>query len=267
MLKRQAYMPQSGRVAGGSSRRGDRARLLTSTGAAMSTLGRAVSRWPLWTLSQPVRVLVAGLVTVYIAAMITAAPLTRIHGADLQVFGVLLACSVVSVEMTRHSDDRTGVVRDIYTIWELPVAILLPPVYVMLLVGMRTCLTQLRVQHTIIYRRAYSAAVVGLAGATASVIFHAAEPVLGSTAEVSIGTRALLWVLLIAGCDIVRVYLGDALIIAAAWSVDRQTAVKSELFGAEVTVGNIAELGLGLLVTFAAARSVLVVLCALPLVI
>jgi diguanylate cyclase (GGDEF)-like protein len=55
--------------------------------------------------------------------------------------------------------------------------------------------------------------------------------------------------------------------LAAIWGVDRQTPVISELFGAEATVGNAAELCLGLLVTFAAARSVLVVLCALPLVI
>jgi diguanylate cyclase (GGDEF)-like protein len=99
------------------------------------------------------------------------------------------------------------------------------------------------------------------------VIFRAAEPLLGGTAAAGMGTRALMWILLAAGCGIVRVYMGDTLVVTAVWGVDRQTPVNSELFGAEVTVGNVTELCLGLLVTFAAAHSVLVVLCALPLVI
>ena len=233
----------------------------------MSTLGRAISRWPLWDLPRPVQLLITGLVSVYIAATAAAAALTRIHPADLQVFGVLLACTVISVEMTRRAGESSGIVRDVYAIWDLPVAVLLPPLYTMLAVGMRTCLHQMRVRRTVIHRRAYSAAAFGLANATASVIFHAAAPVLGDTAGVGTGLRALLWILLAAGCGIVRVYMGDTLIVAAVWGVDRQTSVKSELFGAEVTMGNIAELCLGLLVTFAAARSVAVVLCALPLVI
>ena len=233
----------------------------------MSTSGHAVSRWPLWTLPSPVQLLVAGLVTLYAAAITTAAALTRIHAADLRVFGLLLGCTVVSIELTRRTGEPTGFVRDVYTIWELPVAVLLPPLYVMLLVGTRTLLTQLRVRRTVIHRRVYSAAAVGLASMTASVIFHAAAPVLGATAAAGTGTHALWWILLAAGCGIVRVLMGDSLILAAIWGVDHQTPVIADLFGAEATVGNVAELCLGLLVTFAAARSVLVVLCALPLVI
>jgi len=233
----------------------------------MTTMSRAVSRWPLWALPRPVPLLVAGLITVYIAAMAVAVPLTRIHPADLRVAGVLLACTVVSIEMTRRGGEASGFVRDVYGIWDLPAAVLLPPVYTMLITGARVWLTQLRVRRTIVHRRAYTAATSGLASAAGSVIFHAAEPVLGGTADAATGIRALSWILLAAGCGIVRVYLGDVLTLAAVWGVDRQTPVKSELFGTEATVGNTAELCLGLLVTFAAAHSVLVVLCALPLVI
>jgi diguanylate cyclase (GGDEF)-like protein len=233
----------------------------------MSALGRAVSKWPLWALPRPVQLLVAGLVTVYIAAIAVAAALTSVHTADLQVFGVLLGCTVVSIEMTRRIGEPTGIVRDVYVIWDLPVAMLLPPLYVLLAIGARTCLTQLRVRRTTVHRRAYSAAANGLAYATASVIFHATEPVLGGTAGAGTGIPALLWILLVGGCGIVAVFTSDILVLAAIWGVDRQTPVKSELVGAEATVGNTAELCLGLLVTFAAAHSVLVVLGALPLVI
>lgn len=233
----------------------------------MSAVRPAVSKWPLWTLPSPVPLLIAGLVTAYFAATIVAAALTRVHPSDLRVFGVLLGCVVVSLEMTRHADEPSGIVRDVYAIWDLPAAVLLPPSYVMLVAGVQIYLTQLRVRRAIIHRRAYTAAAVGLSYATASVIFHAAEPVLGGTAGAGTGIHALLWILLVAGCGIVRVYMGDSLMLAAIWGVDRQTPVISELFGAEATVGNAAELCLGLLVTFAAARSVLVVLFALPLVI
>jgi diguanylate cyclase (GGDEF)-like protein len=233
----------------------------------MSALRRAVSKWPLLALPRPVQLLVTGLVAVYIAAITAAVPLTRIHAADLQIFGVLVACSVISVEMTRRVGEPSGVVRDVYTIWDLPLAVLLPPLYIMLVAGMRLCLTQLRVRRTAIHRRAYSAAASGLAYAAASVVFHAVEPVLGGAADMGTGIPALLWILLAAGCGILRVFIGDTLVLVAMWGVDRSIPVKTELIGAEATVGNTAEVCLGLLVAFAAARSVLVVLCALPLVI
>ena len=234
----------------------------------MSAVRRAVSGWPLWDLPRPVQLLVIGLVTVYGAAIAAAAALTRIHAADLRVFGVLLACTVISVELTRRVGEPDGVVRDVYAIWDLPVAVLLPPLYIMLVAAVRMSLTQLRVRRTIIHRRTYTAACMGLAYAAASVIFHAAEPVvLGGGAGAGTGIRALLWTLLAAGCGIVRVFISDSLLLAAIRGVDPQTPVKSELIGAEASVGNAAELCLGLLVTFAAAHSVLVVVFAMPLVI
>ncbi len=233
----------------------------------MSAISRVVSRWQLWALPSPVQLLVAGLVTAYIAAIVAAAALTRVHSADLQIFGVLLGCAVVSIEMIRRSDEPTGIIRDVFFIWDLPVAVLLPPLYVMLAVGVRTCLTQLRVRRTIIHRRAYSAAANGLAYATVSVMFHAAEPILGGPSSAGTDIHAVLWILLAAGCGIAGTYISDSLLLAAIWGVDREISVKTELLGAEATVGNTAELCLGLLVTFTAARSVLVVLCALPLVI
>lgn len=233
----------------------------------MSAVARAVSRWQLWALPSPVQLLVAGLVTVYIAAITTAAALTRIHPADLQIFGVLMGCTVVTIEMTRRAGETTGIIRDIYVIWDLPAAVLLPPLYVMLTIGARTWLTQLRVRRTIIHRRAYSAAANGLACATVSVMFHAAEPVLGRPPGAGTGIHGLSWILLAAGCSIAGTFMSDSLILAAIWGIDRQTPVRSELLGAEATVGNTAELCLGLLVTFTAAHSVLVALCALPLVI
>jgi len=218
-----------------------------------------------WDLPAPVRRLVVGLVTAYGAALAAAAALTRFHTADLQVFGLLLGCTIVSIEMTRRVGEPTGLVRDVYAIWDLPVAVLLPPLYIMLVLGMRTGLSQLRVRHSVLHRRAYSAAAVGMAYAAASVIFHAAEPSLGGGSGAGFG--AFLWMLLAAGCGIVRLFVSDSLLLAAILSSHPQTSVRAELIGAEATLGNAAELCLGLLVTFAAAHSVYVVLFAVPLVV
>lgn len=233
----------------------------------MGGVRRFVSGWPLWDLPRPVRLLVIGLVTAYGAAIVAAAAVTQIHLADLRVFAVLLACTVASIEMTRRVGEPGGIVRDVYAIWDLPVAVLLPPLYVMLVASVRMCLTQLRVRQTVIHRRAYTAAAIGLAYAAASVIFHTAEPALGGGPGAGTGIRAFLWITLAAGCGMVRLCISDSLIVTAVRGVNPQTPVKAELIGAEASVGNAAELCLGLLVTFAASHSILVVLCAVPLVI
>ena len=234
----------------------------------MTALSRAVSGWPLWDLPRRVMLLVTGLVTLYCAALAGAAAFTPVRAADLRVFAVLLACTVVSVEMTRRIGEPTGVVRDVYAIWDLPVAVLLPPLYIMLVAAVRGTLTQLRVRQTVIHRRAYTAAAIGLAYAAMSLVFHAAEPAVGGAAAAA-GTslHTLLWLLLAAGCGIVRVLISDGLLLAAIRGVDPRVPVRAELLGTEATMGNAAELCLGLLVTSAAAHSLLEVLCAVPLVI
>ena len=60
------------------------------------------------------------------------------------LFGLVLACGAVSVELTRRSGEPGGVDRDVYAIWDLPAAVLLPPVYVMLVPIPRMLLTQAR---------------------------------------------------------------------------------------------------------------------------
>src|SRR5262249_20102335 len=57
------------------------------------------------------------------------------------------------------------------------------------------------------------------------------------------------------------------LLVAAIHGVDPDVSVRAELIGAEAAVGNAAELCLGLLVTFAAAHSIYVVVWGMPLVI
>ncbi|NED58093.1 GGDEF domain-containing protein, partial [Micromonospora aurantiaca] len=69
-----------------------------------------------------------------------------------------------------------GVARDLLSAWWLPVALLLPPVYALLIPVPVQTLLQFRVRRTLIYRRAVVAAALGIAGACASVVFHLVVP-------------------------------------------------------------------------------------------
>jgi hypothetical protein len=209
--------------------------------------------------------MVAGVVTLYCAAMAVAVAVTRVEARQLWLFGLLLACGAVSVELTRRAGQTGGVVRDVYAIWDLPAALLLPPMYVLLVPIPRMVLTQFRIRQTILHRRAYSAAALGLSYAAASVVFHAAVPQLGG--GTGAGMTAMLWTLLVVGCGLLRLVLNDGLVLAAVKGSAPQTRLRSEITGSEAVYGSSAELALGTLVTFVAAHVALAAVLALPLVI
>ncbi len=154
-----------------------------------------------------------------------------------------------------------------YAIWDLPAAVLLPPLYALLVPIPRMIVTQLRIRRTLFYRRAYTAAAVGLAYAAASLAFHAVAPVLGPGAGTGTGGLAILWTLLAVGCGLLRLFVNDGLVLMAVKGAAPQTRLLPEIVGAEALYGNVAELILGTLSAFAAVHSVLAILYAVPLVI
>ncbi len=208
-----------------------------------------------------------GVVTAYCAAVCAGIAVTPVKLGQLWLFGLVLACSAASVELTRRSGEPGGVDRDVYAIWDLPAAVLLPPVYVMLVPIPRMLLTQARIRQTLLHRRAYTAAAVGLAYGAASVAFHAAAPALGVGTGTGTGAHALLWMMLVAGCGLLRLVLNDGLVVAAVKGMAPRTRVLSEFTRAEAVYGNAAELALGTLVTLAAAHASFALVLALPLVI
>jgi diguanylate cyclase (GGDEF)-like protein len=221
----------------------------------------AVAGWPLWDLPRWLQVLVAGVIASYVGAVAVAVASVHVEARQLWLFGLLLACGAISVELTRRAGQSGGVVRDVYAIWDLPVALLLPPVYVLLVPIPRMVLTQARIRQTPLVRRAYSAAALGLAYAAASVVFHHSVSLLGT------GTGTGLWILLVVGCGLLRLALNDGLVLTAVKGAAPQTRLRSEITGSEAVFGSSAELALGTLVTFVAVHVALAALLALPLVI
>jgi diguanylate cyclase (GGDEF)-like protein len=238
-----------------------------SRGAVLGSARGSVSQWPLWELPRWLQVLVVAVVTVYCGTLCAAVAATPVQTGQLRLFAVLLTCSAAAVELTRRTGEHGGVVRDVYAIWELPAAVLLPPVYALLAPLPRMALTQVRVRRTILHRRAYATAVVGLAYAAASLAFHAAAPSLGPGAGTGTGGRAMLWTVLAAGCGLLRLVVNDGLVLTAVKGSTPDTRLLPKIAGAEALYGNVAELSLGTLSAFATIHATLAIVYALPLVV
>jgi diguanylate cyclase (GGDEF)-like protein len=236
-------------------------------GAAVRSARGVVSRWPLRELPRWLQALVAVAIAGYCGAICVSAAVTRVQAGQLRLFAVLLACSAAAVELTRRTGESTGVVRDVYAIWDLPTAVLLPPLFALLAPVPRMALTQVQVRRTALYRRAYTAAAVGLAYAAASLAFHAAAPSLGLGAGTGAGGRAMLWTVLVAGCGLLRLAVNDGLVLAAVRGSSPGTGLLPEIAGAESLYGNVAELSLGTLSAFATVYATLAILYAVPLVV
>ena len=159
----------------------------------------AVQAWPVWSLPRWLAGYVVLVTALYVAAIGVARVSTVVRPGNLLLFGVLLACDAGTVEMTRRAGENAGLVKDVYAVWELPAAILLPPMYALLVPIPRILLTQWRVRRISVYRRVFNAAAIGLSYASASFVFHSifrtsTAPTAGS------GTHATALLLAVAAC-------------------------------------------------------------------
>jgi len=225
---------------------------------------RAVPGWPVW---QHPGWLVAYILTVtggYLVAIGVTGVLAPVPVHDLLLFGGLLLCSAVTVELTRRAGDSIGFTSHIFGVWELPVAILLSPVLALLVPIPRVVLAQLRVRKLPIHRRVFSTAVIGLSLGAASLVFHAMGHGLGLAAQPAL--RGSWWVLAVAAAAVVQLAINLALVLPAIKGSDPAARLRETVMTREVAQNDLAELCVAVLVTFAIAVSPLTIVFALPFV-
>ena len=133
---------------------------------------KSVRSWPIWSLPRRLRAFVVAVVAADLAAIGVAAQTAAFSRHNLALFGLLLACTAVAVELTRKVGEQGGSMTDVQGVWELPVAILLPPFFALVIPIARVSLTQWRVRRGPVYRRVFTGAAVGLSYGAASVLFH-----------------------------------------------------------------------------------------------
>jgi diguanylate cyclase (GGDEF)-like protein len=225
----------------------------------------AIGSRPLWSLPCWLLCYVLTIDTAAVAAIAIAASFTTITRHDLALFGLLFGCTALAVELTRKTGEQGGHIRDVQGVWELPVAILLPPLYAILIPIARLALVQARVRRAPLYRRVFSGAAVGLSYGAASVTFHRLS---GLVPHASVGmlTRATVWTLLVLVAALVHWVLNKAMIMTAVKGSDPAASIRAEVFSRERLYNDVAELSIAVLVTYGVAGNPLIALAALPVV-
>jgi diguanylate cyclase (GGDEF)-like protein len=220
----------------------------------------------------PLITYVTGVFSCYLACASVAATLTAITSGDVTLFAALMVCGAACVEATRRLGQPSGVWRDLLSAWWLPVALLLPPLYALVAPAVLGLLAYLRVYRGAVYRRLFSAAALGLAGALASVLFRLCTTVVqqGPASVLLSYPGPNAWLLhpsqaaVAAACAIAFAVANTCLIAVAAWLVDPGNRLADMLWDRERVLLDLADTCVGILVTIACGLSALLLAVALP---
>jgi diguanylate cyclase (GGDEF)-like protein len=226
---------------------------------------RAVAGWPLWQLPRGLRWYVCAVVAAGAAVTAVAASTASWHSRDLILFAMLVTFGAVAVELTRRTAEPAGLIKEVHGIWQLPIALLLPPFYCLAAPVVTFGVLQLRTRRTVAHRRVFSAAANGLSLATASAAFHAVLPVLQRHWPAA---RSPLWLLAAVACSLLWSAVNKVLIMAAVKASDRTVSARGQLLSREPLLNDLCEISAGVLLTGTVAGvGVVLLVPALPLVI
>jgi diguanylate cyclase (GGDEF)-like protein len=217
-----------------------------------------------WQLPPKLRCYVAVVSLGAVAASGVAAAYTDWRVADLAKFVLLTICAVISVASTpRIMYSSSGLTRDFTTVWVLPTAVLLPPVYSAMVSIPMFATLHLWVHRGVVHRTVFTAASNSLCYAVASLVFHLLPTsVAGET--VGSGTHAFTWALSVAGCYILGGRVQHFMIFGAVKLSNPSVRVLSMDLNRESLKALFVEIDLGVLITLAVSMSLALVAIAVP---
>ncbi|HEY7484643.1 MAG TPA: GGDEF domain-containing protein [Streptosporangiaceae bacterium] len=224
---------------------------------------RAPLRWP--ALPHP-RLLVgyiALVVVLHLGLTVIAVLRTPLEPAEVLTLGALLACGAVCIEASRRLGMPAGVARDLLSAWWLPVALLLPPAYALIMPIPLQALLQFRVRRTLLYRRVVVTSALALAGAATSFVFHLYVPEPLDGAETWL-TESRVAIPLAVACAALFTVINAALVAIAAHTAVPEARWRDVLWTRESLLLDVVELCVGVLVTIGCALSPALLLLALP---
>jgi diguanylate cyclase (GGDEF)-like protein len=223
-----------------------------------------VRNWAWWQTSWDLRLYVGLVPLVALGLTCYAASQTLWTGPDLLKFLLLVGCGMVSVAATpRTAYIPGGMTRDFLTVWVLPVAILLPPVYAMLTPIPLQILTQTRVHKGVLYRRVFTVAAIAISYGAASLAFRA-FPDSFAGPSIDTGLHALTWTVAVAICEIIGGRGHQLLVVAGIKLTDRTVRFTDLELNREALQGDFAEFDLGVLITVVVAVNVVLAVFAVP---
>jgi diguanylate cyclase (GGDEF)-like protein len=231
-----------------------------------------VRAWPFWKLPRSVRAFVLAVILIDAAAIAASAAALTVRAHDLTVFGLLLVCNGATVELTRRTSEPEGHVNDVHAVWELPVVVLLPPLYALLMPIVRLALTQWRIRLPAVYKRVFTAAAISVSYACASLTFRGLRHLASGPGAApgpgpgpALGSDVTIWLLLVSACAIVQLAVNQYLVFAAVRATNPATRAREFIFSPQTLRNDLTEMCMAVLSTLAIAMSLLTVLIALPL--
>jgi diguanylate cyclase (GGDEF)-like protein len=223
-----------------------------------------VGEWQWWHLPPLFRCYVAAPPVLALAAIGALAVSTDWRTADLAKFSLLACCGMISVAATpRIMYTSGGLTRDFTTVWVLPAAILLPPVYAALMPIPLFLTMQLFVHRGVVYRTVFTAASISLPYAGASFIFRS-FPASFAGPTVGAGIHAATWAVAVAACEIIGGRTHHVLILAAVKLSNPRVRIWDMEWNREAFQGLLAEIDLVVLIALAGALNPALVVLALP---
>lgn len=183
---------------------------------------------------------------------------------DLVKFLIFMCCGMTSVASTPRIMYATpGVTRDFSTIWVLPTAILLPPVYAILMPIPMLIVMQFWVHPGVVHRRVFTSATIGISYALSSVVFRDISSSFAGR-DVGQGIHAFTWVLAVLACEFMAGRIQHFSIVGAVKLTDPSTRIWRIELDREALQGLFIETDLGVLITLVVALSPVLVILALP---
>jgi diguanylate cyclase (GGDEF)-like protein len=206
-------------------------------------------RWAWWEVPGLPRVYISVVTLAAVSLMCYAASQTEWHGSDLAKYALLLGAALISVAAApRIAYLKGGMTRDFITVWVLPIAILLPPVYAMLAPIPLYVLTQWLVHKGTVYRRVFTVASIGITYGGVSELFRM-FPVSFAGDSIGSGRHALTWAIAVAICEVAGGRAHNSMIVMAVKLSDPTVRIADLEFNREALQGDFAEFDLGILNT------------------
>jgi diguanylate cyclase (GGDEF)-like protein len=202
-------------------------------------------------------------VAAYLVLTVQQLATTLFEAQDVATFAALMACCAICIEAFRRLGIPAGVARDLLSAWWLPVALLLPPVYALLIQIPLQLLLQYRVRRALLHRRMIVSSALGLAGAAASVLFHRSvpKPLDGAPHWVVDDQSAILVAI---GCAVLFTVLNTAIVAVAAHAAAPDGRWRDVLWNRERLLLDVVELCVGILITITCVISPGLLILALP---
>jgi diguanylate cyclase (GGDEF)-like protein len=224
---------------------------------------RGIRGWPLWTISNELRIYV--LVTTSFATIVAAIAALRLHwrASDVLVFGALIGCGIIAIESTRMVREIQGVSRDLQTVWYLAIAISLPPAYALLAPVPLTAYRLWRVRRGFVYRRVFSNATISLAYGCVSYIFRLV-PVNVAGHNPGGDIHALTWTAVVAAAGLLAWLINNGLILGGIRISDPKARIRDMFGNREAITSDLIELSLAMSLSLVVAINPILAILGLP---